>query len=148
MVGTFRIRQRILGGITLRLVYIDGKLKLSLIEEEMKAIKKTWPQPIEIDKRWIPFLVEDIAIHKLINIRPLLIIESDARRTAFLLPKTRYRRGGSFFSLLLSFPFSPEPKTFITYLKFSLMLTGVDTNINTKPWVQATRNCSFPTQWW
>ena len=61
MVGTFRIRQRILGGITLRLVYIDGKLKLSLIEEEMKAIKKTWPQPIEIDKRWIPFLVEDIA---------------------------------------------------------------------------------------
>ena len=61
MVGTFRIRQRILGGITLRLVYIDGKLKLSLIEEEMKAIKKTWPQPIEIDKRWIPFLVEDMA---------------------------------------------------------------------------------------
>ena len=61
MVGTFRIRQRILGGITLRLVYIDGKLKLSLIEEEMKAIKKTWPQPIEIDTAWIPFLVEDIA---------------------------------------------------------------------------------------
>ena len=61
MVGAFRIRSRILGGITLRLVYIDGKLKLSLIEEEMKAIKKTWPQPIEIDKRWIPFLVEDIA---------------------------------------------------------------------------------------
>jgi hypothetical protein len=61
MVGTFRIRQRIPGGVTLRLVYIDGKLKLSLIEEEMKAIKKTWPQPIEIDKRWIPFLVEDIA---------------------------------------------------------------------------------------
>jgi len=27
----------------------------------MKAIKKTWPQPIEIDKRWIPFLVEDMA---------------------------------------------------------------------------------------
>ena len=27
----------------------------------MKAIKKTWPQPIEIDKSWIPFLVEDIA---------------------------------------------------------------------------------------
>ena len=27
----------------------------------MKAIKKTWPQPIEIDTRWIPFLVEDIA---------------------------------------------------------------------------------------
>jgi hypothetical protein len=27
----------------------------------MKAIKKNWPQPIEIDKRWIPFLVEDIA---------------------------------------------------------------------------------------
>ncbi len=27
----------------------------------MKAIKKTWPQPIEIDKRWIPFLVEDVA---------------------------------------------------------------------------------------
>ena len=27
----------------------------------MKAIKKTWPQPIEIDKRWIPSLVEDIA---------------------------------------------------------------------------------------
>ena len=45
----------------MRLVYVDGKLKLSLIEEEMKAIKKTWPQPIEIDKRWIPFLVEDIA---------------------------------------------------------------------------------------
>ena len=61
MVGTFRIRQRILGGITLRLVYIDGKLKLSLIEEEMKAIKKTWPKPIEIDKSWIPFLVEDMA---------------------------------------------------------------------------------------
>lgn len=61
MVSTFRIRQRIPGGVTLRLVYIDGKLKLSLIEEEMKAIKKTWPQPIEIDKRWIPFLVEDIA---------------------------------------------------------------------------------------
>lgn len=45
----------------MRLVYVDGKLKLSLIEEEMKAIKKTWPQPIEIDERWIPFLVEDIA---------------------------------------------------------------------------------------
>tara|TARA_Y100000004_G_scaffold175299_1_gene214772 strand:- start:261 stop:437 length:177 start_codon:yes stop_codon:yes gene_type:complete len=45
----------------LRLVYVDGKLKLSLIEEEMKAIQKTWPQPIEIDQRWIPFLVEDIA---------------------------------------------------------------------------------------
>jgi len=27
----------------------------------MKAIKKHWPQPIEIDERWIPFLVEDIA---------------------------------------------------------------------------------------
>lgn len=27
----------------------------------MKAIKKTWPQPIEIDTAWIPFLVEDIA---------------------------------------------------------------------------------------
>ena len=27
----------------------------------MNAIKKTWPQPIEIDKSWIPFLVEDIA---------------------------------------------------------------------------------------
>ena len=61
MVGAFRIRSRIPGGVTLRLVYIDGKLKLSLIEEEMKAIKKTWPQPIEIDKRWIPFLVEDVA---------------------------------------------------------------------------------------
>ena len=61
MVGTFGIRQRILGGITLRLVYIDGKLKMSLIEGEMKAIKKNWPQPIEIDKSWIPFLVEDIA---------------------------------------------------------------------------------------
>ena len=45
----------------MRLVYVDGKLKLSLIEEEMKAIKKTWPQPIEIDEHWIPFLVEDIA---------------------------------------------------------------------------------------
>ena len=45
----------------MRLVYVDGKLKLSLIEEEMKAIKKTWPQPIEIDEPWIPFLVEDIA---------------------------------------------------------------------------------------
>ena len=45
----------------MRLVYVDGKLKLSLIEEEMKAIKKTWPKPIEIDTRWIPFLVEDIA---------------------------------------------------------------------------------------
>ena len=45
----------------MRLVYVDGKLKLSLIEEEMKAIKKTWPQPTEIDERWIPFLVEDIA---------------------------------------------------------------------------------------
>ena len=61
MVGAFRIRQRIPGGVTLRLVYVDGKLKLSLIEEEMKAIKKTWPQPIEIDTAWIPFLVEDIA---------------------------------------------------------------------------------------
>ena len=61
MVSAFRIRSRILGGVTLRLVYVDGKLKLSLIEEEMKAIKKTWPQPIEIDKRWIPFLVEDVA---------------------------------------------------------------------------------------
>jgi len=61
LVSAFRIRSRILGGVTLRLVYIDGKLKLSLIEEEMKAIKKTWPQPIEIDKRWIPFLVEDVA---------------------------------------------------------------------------------------
>ena len=45
----------------MRLVYVDGKLKLSLIEEEMKAIKKNWPQPIEIDQRWIPFLVKDIA---------------------------------------------------------------------------------------
>ena len=45
----------------MRLMYVDGKLKLSLIEEEMKAIKKTWPQPIEIDTAWIPFLVEDIA---------------------------------------------------------------------------------------
>jgi len=61
LVSAFRIRSRIFGGVTLRLVYIDGKLKLSLIEEEMKAIKKTWPQPIEIDESWIPFLVEDIA---------------------------------------------------------------------------------------
>ena len=61
MVSAFRIRSRIPGGVTLRLVYVDGKLKLSLIEEEMKAIKKTWPQPIEIDTAWIPFLVEDIA---------------------------------------------------------------------------------------
>ena len=61
MVSAIRNRQRIFGGDTMRLVYIDGKLKLSLIEEEMKAIKKTWPQPIEIDERWIPFLVEDIA---------------------------------------------------------------------------------------
>jgi len=45
----------------MRIVYVDGKVKISLIEEEMKAIKKHWPQPIEIDKRWIPFLVEDIA---------------------------------------------------------------------------------------
>ena len=45
----------------MRIVYIDGKVKISLIEEEMKAIKKNWPQPIEIDKRWIPFLVEDMA---------------------------------------------------------------------------------------
>lgn len=45
----------------MRVVYIDGKLKLSLIEKEMKDIKKSWPQPIEIDKAWIPFLVEDIA---------------------------------------------------------------------------------------
>jgi len=45
----------------MRIVYIDGKLKLSLIEKEMKDIKKSWPQPIEIDKAWIPFLVEDIA---------------------------------------------------------------------------------------
>ena len=61
MVSAFRIRSRIPGGYKMRIVYIDGKVKISLIEEEMKAIKKNWPQPIEIDKRWIPFLVEDIA---------------------------------------------------------------------------------------
>ena len=33
-------RQRIFGGDMMRLVYVDGKLKLSLIEEEMKAIKR------------------------------------------------------------------------------------------------------------
>ena len=85
MVGTLRIRQRILGGITLRLVYIDGKLKLSLIEEEMKAIKKTWPQPIEIDKRWIPFLVEDMANVNLEAWKDQL--KKDHNKTKYLLEK-------------------------------------------------------------
>ena len=57
----YRNRGRYRNEVFMRLVYVDGKLKLSLIEEEMKAIKKTWPQPIEIDTAWIPFLVEDIA---------------------------------------------------------------------------------------
>jgi|TARA_X000001388_G_C2179245_1_gene102913 hypothetical protein len=45
----------------MRIVYKDGKVFISLIEKEMKDIRKTWPQPIQIDESWIPFLVEDIA---------------------------------------------------------------------------------------
>ena len=45
----------------MRITTKDGKLFLSLINEEMQELKKTWPQPVEIDKRWLPFLVEDCA---------------------------------------------------------------------------------------
>jgi len=45
----------------MRIVYKDGKVFISLIEKEMKDIRKSWPQPVEIDKSWIPFLVEDMA---------------------------------------------------------------------------------------
>ena len=45
----------------MRIVYKDGKVFISLIEKEMKDIKKSLPQPVEIDKSWIPFLVEDMA---------------------------------------------------------------------------------------
>ncbi len=34
----------------MRIVYKDGKVFISLIEKEMKDIKKSWPQPIEIEK--------------------------------------------------------------------------------------------------
>ena len=45
----------------MRIVYKDGKVFISLIEKEMKDIKKSWPHPVEIYKSWIPFLVEDMA---------------------------------------------------------------------------------------
>ena len=45
----------------MRIVYKDGKVFISLIEKEMKDIKKSWPQPVGIEKSWIPFLVEDMA---------------------------------------------------------------------------------------
>ncbi len=41
--------------------YFQKQTFIDAIEKEMKDIKKSWPQPIEIDKAWIPFLVEDIA---------------------------------------------------------------------------------------
>jgi len=60
MASTFRIRQRIPGGVTLRIVYNDGKLFISIDKEQMENIKKTWPQPIEINKAWVPHLIKDI----------------------------------------------------------------------------------------
>ena len=45
----------------MRIVYNDGKLFISFDKKQMENIKKTWPQPIEISKSWIPLLISDIA---------------------------------------------------------------------------------------
>ena len=60
MASAFRIRPRIPGGVTLRIVYEAGKLFISFDKEQMDNIKNTWPQPIEINKAWVPLIIKDI----------------------------------------------------------------------------------------
>ena len=45
----------------MRIVYNEGKVLISFDNKQMELIKKTWPQPIEISKSWVPLLVNDIA---------------------------------------------------------------------------------------
>ena len=45
----------------MRIVYNEGKVFVSFDKEQMDNIKKTWPQPVEISKSWVPLLINDIA---------------------------------------------------------------------------------------
>ena len=45
----------------MRIVYNEGKVFVSFDKEQMDNIKKTWPQPVEISKSWVPHLINDIA---------------------------------------------------------------------------------------
>ena len=45
----------------MRIVYNEGKVLISFDNKQMELIKKTWPQPVEISKSWVPLLVNDIA---------------------------------------------------------------------------------------
>ena len=45
----------------MRIVYNEGKVFVSFDKEQMNNIKKTWPQPVEISKSWVPLLINDIA---------------------------------------------------------------------------------------
>jgi len=45
----------------MRIVYNEGKVFISFDREQMDNIKKTWPQPVEINKSWVPLLINDIA---------------------------------------------------------------------------------------
>ena len=45
----------------MRIVYNEGKVFISFDKEQMNNIKKTWPQPVEISKSWVPLLINDIA---------------------------------------------------------------------------------------
>lgn len=45
----------------MRIVYNEGKVFISFDKEQMDNIKKTWPQPVEISKSWVPLLINDIA---------------------------------------------------------------------------------------
>ena len=45
----------------MRIVYNEGKVLISFDNKQMELIKKTWPQPVEISKSWVPLLINDIA---------------------------------------------------------------------------------------
>ena len=45
----------------MRIVYNEGKVLISFDDKQMELIKKTWPQPVEISKSWVPLLINDIA---------------------------------------------------------------------------------------
>ena len=45
----------------MRIVYNEGKVLISFDNKQMELNKKTWPQPVEISKSWVPLLINDIA---------------------------------------------------------------------------------------
>lgn len=44
----------------MRIVTKDNKLYVSFIKEEVDAIKKADLKPVEIDRDWLPLLIDDV----------------------------------------------------------------------------------------